>query len=211
MVKQQVITDVASYDTGNIRIKSKSKIGKCVLWKVRTVKKEKLFIPLKDCMVNDVETFNDHICKISLNTDNVFKIFVESLNKMCESGVDTSMNDIGGRFYVKPTDDLDTYIKQLVNCVLCLEGIVIIDGKFGILWSIDDFTHSEECAAPDSIDIEEMKEELVRKITDQRVLSTEMVSKHKKNVKTCDKLLGFLDTCGHDLQEIENVRNQLNE
>lgn len=211
MVRQEIITDVASYDMGNIRIKSKSKIGKCVLWKVRTVKKEKVYIPLNDCMVNDVETFNDHICKISLNTDNVFKTFVESLNKLGESGVNKTMNDIGGRFYVKSTDDLDTHIKQLVNCVLCLEGIVIIDGRFGILWSIDDFTHSEECAAPDSVDIEEMKEELVRKFVDQRERSTEMVAKHKANVKVCNKMLEFLDTCGHDLQEIENVRNQLNE
>jgi hypothetical protein len=38
-----------------------------------------------------------------------------------------------------------------------------------------------------------------------------LVSKHKKKAKTCDHLIVCLEKCGHDVQEIENIRNQVNE
>ncbi len=211
MVKQEIVEDVSSYDLENIRIKSKSKVGKSVLWKVRTHKKERVYIPLKDCMINHIETFDAHICKVSMNTDNSFKLFVESLNRLCESERNYSTMDTGGFLYAKYDDEFKNNMKQLVNCVVCIEGVLIIGTQFTVLWSIDNFSSSEEYAAPDILDIEEIKNELMRKIMDERDVSKKNVSKHKKEIKKHEHLIECLELCGYDLEEIENVRNQVNE
>jgi hypothetical protein len=119
--------------------------------------------------------------------------------------------DTGGFLYAKYDDEFKNNMKQLVNCVVCIEGVLIIGTQFTVLWSIDNFSSSEEYAAPDILDIEEIKNELMRKIMDERDVSKKNVSKHKKEIKKHEHLIECLELCGYDLEEIENVRNQVNE
>jgi len=211
MVRQEIIEDVSSYDFDNIKIKSKSRIGKYEFWKIRTTIKARVYIPLQECIINNVMLFSPKICKVSISTNDDFKKFLDSLNATCSLVTNKKITDNDDCFYIKSTAELEKQTKQLVDCVLCIEGVIILGNSFEILWSIEDFKSPQEYAAPDSIDIEEMKEELVWKINGFKEHSMKLVSHYKKKARKCDNLIGCLEICGHDVQEIENVRNQVNE
>lgn len=204
MVKQNIVEDLSVYDLDNLVVKSKTRLGKREIWKIRTCKKEKVCIPLKDCMISSIERVQKgDIYKLSMTTwRHEFKSFLLSLEKMCkEKFACKPIEHVDGCIYIKDSiDDSVRYTDHMIDCTLSIEGILFKDDSCIILWSIDDVRPADhEYAAPDFVDILDMKNELMDKMLSQR-------GEFKRLFKHVGVLVGRLGACENNLEEIENIR-----